>query len=90
MKRTKTTAKIFFTSLVFFLLTFSLAVFTSAEDITVSAPTLKFVSATTQSVKITWETNDEVYCFRLYKLDNKTNKYAEIYKGRNTEMTVEG
>ena len=90
MKHNKSTAKVFTAVITLFLLTVSLAVFVSAEDITVSAPTFRLVSSTTQSVKIAWETTDEVYCFKVYKMNNETGKYETVYKGRKTEMTVDG
>ncbi len=90
MKHNKSTAKLFAAVITLILLTVLLAVFVSAEDITVSAPTFRLVSSTTQSVKIAWETNDEVYCFKVYKLNDQTGKYETVYKGRYTEMTVDG
>ena len=88
MNHTKTTAKIFFTAVVFLLLSFSMTTFASAEGISVSSPSFQAVSATSQSVRLSWKTNDEVYCFKVYQLNSKTGKYEEIYKGRNTEITV--
>ena len=79
MNHTKTTAKIFFTAVVFLLLSFSMTTFASAEGISVSSPSFQAVSATSQSVRLSWKTNDEVYCFKVYQLNSKTGKYEDIY-----------
>ena len=63
MKHNKSTSKFFAAVITLILLSLSFAFVASAEELTVSAPTFRLVSSTTQSVSIAWETTDEVYCF---------------------------
>lgn len=89
MKSTKAFTKYILTVLTFVFLTFSFSVLASAEQkISVSAPELKATACTTDSVTLSWQSNDEVYCFKLYSVDRETGKSTQIYRGRDTERTV--
>ncbi|MGN1195446.1 MAG: fibronectin type III domain-containing protein [Acutalibacteraceae bacterium] len=89
MKNTRSITKAVLTVVTFIFLTFSFSVLISAEQgISVSDPDFKAVSCTTDSIKLSWQSNDEVYCFKLYSVDKETNKSTLIYKGRKTETTL--
>ena len=91
MKNTKSLTKAFFTVITLLILTFAFSGLASAEqDIAVADPELKAVSRTTTSVKLSWQTADEVSYFYLYALNSETNKYKRIYKGSETELTLTG
>lgn len=88
MKHKKLTAAFFAVIGFLVLLSLTLAFPASAKDITVSDPVIRLECAATDSVVLSWKTDDEVSCFRVYSYDEETEKYTLLYKGRNTQLTV--